>query len=73
MTRGFFDGSYGGDDAALDAGAALECRICWWVYDPEAGDPVHQIAPGTPFAALPEDWNCPVCAGRRDGFLVLGR
>jgi rubredoxin len=28
----------------------LECKICWWVYDPREGDPVWQIEPGTPFS-----------------------
>jgi [NiFe] hydrogenase assembly HybE family chaperone len=32
----------------LDDNARLECRICWYVYDPAAGDPVYQIEPGTP-------------------------
>ncbi len=71
MTRSFFAGSYGGDDTQLNDASRLECRICWWVYDPEVGDPVHQIPPATPFAALPADWSCPVCAGQRDAFLVV--
>lgn len=71
MTRSFFAGSYGGDDAQLNDASLLECRICWWVYDPALGDPVHQIPPATPFTALPADWSCPVCAGQRDAFLVV--
>ena len=39
--------------------ARLECRICWYVYDPELGDPVEQIPPGTPFLELPSHWRCP--------------
>jgi len=70
-TRSFFAGSYGGDNAQLTAESQLECRICWWVYDPAVGDPVHQIPPQTPFSALPADWSCPNCAGQRDAFLVL--
>lgn len=41
--------------------AKLECRICWYEYDPAAGDPVYQVEPGTPFRALPEYWRCPQC------------
>lgn len=48
----------------------MECRICWYRYEPEAGDPFWQIAPGTPFAALPEHWCCPECDAPRDRFLV---
>ena len=38
----------------------MECGVCWLVYDPAEGDPVWQVAPGTPFrgaagrVALPE-------------------
>ncbi|MEI2624691.1 MAG: rubredoxin [Giesbergeria sp.] len=32
----------------VPADARLECKICWWVYDPAEGDPVWQIPPGTP-------------------------
>ena len=37
------------------------CTVCGYVYDPEAGDPDHGVAPGTPWEALPEYWVCPVC------------
>lgn len=29
-----FEGSYLGDAGRLPADARLECKICWWVYDP---------------------------------------
>jgi rubredoxin len=48
-----------------------ECRICWHVYDPAAGDEVWQIAPGTAFADLPESWHCPNCDAERHQFLPL--
>jgi rubredoxin len=66
-----FEGTYLGDDAKLGPGTRLECKICWYVYDPAAGDPVWQIPPGTPFTALPEHWACPNCAGDRRQFMVL--
>ncbi len=47
----------------------LECRICWYLYDPAAGDEVEQIPPGTPFTALPEHWRCPQCDAAKDKFL----
>ena len=37
------------------------CTVCGYVYDPEVGDPENDIAPGTPFEQLPEDWVCPLC------------
>ena len=29
----------------LDDASKLECRICWWVYDPAEGDPQAQGLP----------------------------
>ncbi|WP_317930518.1 rubredoxin [Halioxenophilus sp. WMMB6] len=57
--------------AASDNGPRMECKICWHVYDPAEGDPVWQIAPGTPFAALPSHWSCPECDSDKNGFLVI--
>jgi rubredoxin len=66
-----FEGSYLGDRAKLGASARLECKICWWVYDPALGDDIWQIAPGTAFTALPPYWRCPQCDGDADQFMVL--
>jgi len=49
----------------------LECGICWTVYDPADGDGVAQIAPGTPFAALPEEWHCPNCDAPKSKFMAI--
>ena len=66
-----FEGSYLGDRNKLAAAVRLECKICWWVYDPAQGDPVWQIEPGTPFVSLPAHWRCPTCDGEADQFMVL--
>lgn len=69
--HGFSGGSYGGDASKLADDTVLECKICWWQYDPAKGDAYWQIPPGTPFAALPDHWSCPNCDGRRDDFMVV--
>lgn len=69
MNTSFFNGSYGGDDAVLEDDSRLECPVCWYLYDPAMGDEVAQVAPGTPFSALPEHWTCPNCDGRKSVFL----
>lgn len=66
-----FEGSYLGDVSKLAASTRLECKICWWVYDPAEGDPVWQVPPGTRFADLPEHWRCPNCDGAPEQFMVL--
>jgi len=60
-------------DASARAGreTRLECRICWYIYDPAEGDPVEQIQPGTPFAELPDHWRCPQCDAGTDKFLPV--
>lgn len=45
-----------------------ECTVCGYVYDPEVGDPTQDIAPGTPFEDLPDDWVCPDCGVGKDMF-----
>jgi rubredoxin len=45
--------------------------VCWHVYDPAKGDDVWQIAPGTPFSALPEHWRCPNCDAAPEKFMRL--
>jgi rubredoxin len=44
------------------------CLICGHEYNPEKGEPVQGIAPGTPFSALPADWTCPVCGSEKKLF-----
>ncbi len=70
-TAGFSGGSFGGDISKLNDASVLECKICWWQYDPADGDEYWQIPPGTPFAKLPDHWSCPNCDGRREEFMVV--
>lgn len=44
------------------------CDICGYIYDPELGDPDNNIAPGTSFEDLPEDWVCPLCGVGKEMF-----
>ena len=44
------------------------CDACGWVYDPAVGDPENDIAPGTAFADLPDDWLCPECGAGKSEF-----
>ena len=45
-----------------------ECDPSGYVYDPAEGDPDNDIAPGTAFEDLPEDWVCPVCGAGKEEF-----
>ena len=48
--------------------AKYVCDVCGWEYDEEAGDPDNGIAPGTAFADLAEDFECPLCGVGKDSF-----
>ena len=61
----------GEEHARLGDDSRLECRICWYLYDPAEGDPVQQIPPGTPFLELPGHWRCPQCDADPSAFLPV--
>ena len=44
------------------------CDACGWEYDEELGSPENGIAPGTKFADLPDDFECPLCGVGKDMF-----
>ena len=62
------DGGSVGEAAEPVAGKWI-CKVCSMIYDPIAGDPDAGIAPGTPFEAIPDDWQCPICGARKASFV----
>lgn len=70
-THNGFEGSFLGDVSRIDDQTKMECKICWYVYDPAQGDAQWQIPAGTPFSALPAHWRCPNCDGDSEQFMVL--
>lgn len=47
------------------------CRFCSHVYDEALGDPDSNIAPGTLFADIPNDWYCPECGAGKEDYDLL--
>jgi len=47
----------------------MECTICGYRHDPAEGDPDNDVAPGTSFEDLPEDWVCPECGAGKEEFV----
>lgn len=45
-----------------------QCTVCDYIYDPKEGDEEGEIAPGTSFEDLPEDWTCPDCGEPKESF-----
>lgn len=48
-----------------------ECVICGFIYDEAEGLPDDNIAPGTLWANVPEDWECPDCGISKSDFDLL--
>ena len=46
----------------------FQCALCGYLYDPEKGDPDQDIAPGTAFQDLPDNWVCPQCGAAKEEF-----
>jgi rubredoxin len=44
------------------------CKVCGYIYNPEKGDSSQNIAPGTAFEGLPEDWLYPECGAGKEMF-----
>ena len=51
-----------------EKGCRYICANCGYIYDPQQGDPMNDIEPGTAFTDLPEAWVCPMCYARQDQF-----
>lgn len=48
-----------------------QCLNCEFVYDEAEGMPDFDIAPGTRWEDLSDDWICPVCGSEKQDFELL--
>jgi rubredoxin-NAD+ reductase len=48
--------------------AEYECKVCGWVYSEAEGSEDQGIAPGTKWADLPDDFECPLCGAGKEDF-----
>lgn len=48
-----------------------QCPLCAFSYDESRGLPDDDIAPGTPWEKLPQDWTCPDCGAAKADFEKL--
>lgn len=53
------------------SGQKYVCTVCGHVYDPALGSPEQEIAPGTVWEDVPEDFRCPSCRAARKKFRKL--
>ncbi len=52
--------------------AKYVCSVCGYTYDEAKGIPEAEIAPGTRWEDLPEDWVCPLCGATKSEFEKQG-
>jgi len=48
-----------------------KCTECDHIYDEALGDPDTDIAPGTYWADIPDDWVCPECGAEKSAFELM--
>jgi rubredoxin-NAD+ reductase len=46
------------------------CNACGYIYKEAEGDPDSGLAPGTRYADIPDDWECPLCAVTKADFVL---
>ncbi|MBU3099455.1 MULTISPECIES: acyl-CoA dehydrogenase family protein [Clostridium] len=47
------------------------CNGCGYEYDPGVGDDEGEVAPGTLFENIPNEWTCPACGEEKDMFIEV--
>ena len=47
------------------------CIVCGFLYDEAMGRPEDGLAPGTPWADVPEAWACPDCGVAKADFEMV--
>jgi len=53
---------------AADLGPSMQCSVCQWIYDPAKGEPMQEVAPGTPWCDVPDNFLCPECSLGKEVF-----
>ena len=48
-----------------------KCLICSYIYNPEEGDPVGGVVPGTAFEDIHDEWTCPICGAGKNEFEII--
>ena len=48
-----------------------QCIVCGFIYDEAKGLPEDGIVPGTAWADVPEDWECPHCGVAKSDFEMV--
>jgi anaerobic nitric oxide reductase flavorubredoxin len=55
-------------ESDADLGPRMQCSVCQWIYDPQTGEPMQDVAPGTPWSEVPDSFLCPECSLGKEVF-----
>ncbi len=47
------------------------CVVCGFVYNEEEGLPDEDLAPGTLWDDVPDNWRCPECGASKEEFEMV--
>ena len=48
-----------------------QCIVCGWIYDEAEGCEEENVAPGTRWEDVPEDFVCPECGVSKEDFQMI--
>ena len=48
-----------------------QCIVCGWIYDEAEGYEEEDLAPGTKWEDVPEDFVCPECGVSKEDFEMI--
>ena len=48
--------------------AEYKCKICGYTYDEDKGERRRNLAPGTVWEDVPDDFKCPLCGAPKKMF-----
>jgi len=50
---------------------SFQCGTCGFIYEEALGLPEEDIAPGTRWSEIPDDWVCPDCGMAKSQFEMV--
>lgn len=59
------------NSASVETRKVHQCKHCYTVYDPLAGEEEKNIVAGTSFEDLPSTYCCPLCEGSKEDFVEI--
>jgi len=59
------------EDVMSEGFKVWQCLSCGYIYDEEEGAPDDGLPPGTRWADVSDDWQCPLCGATKADFEMV--